>query len=239
MISEVFNEDNMIGMARYPDKFFDLAIVDPPYGIGEDGRKTQTRNNYVKQKNGTKLPLKPRGYKAAGWDNEPPSQHYFNELFRISVRVIIWGENHIEFIQKSMSSGRIIWDKVNGDSDFSDCEIAWTNCIASTRQLEYMWSGFIQAKSLSEGRRFIGDVSKIEKRIHPTHKPIDLYRWLLEHYAKPRDKILDTHMGSQSSRIAAWDMGFDYWGWELDKEYFDAGCKRFNDFKLQGKLFNE
>jgi site-specific DNA-methyltransferase (adenine-specific) len=238
MISEVFNEDCLVGMARYPDKYFELAIVDPPYGIGEDGRKTKSRcPGYVKQKNGSKLPMRAREYKSAGWDNESPSQEYFNELFRVSRKTIIWGENHMDFTQKKNSSGRIIWDKVNGDSDFSDCEIAWTDCIKSTRQIEYMWSGFIQGKSLSEGRTFIGNMNLIEKRLHPTQKPILLYKWLLTNYAKPGDKILDTHMGSQSSRIAAFNMGFDYYGWEIDKDYFDQGNKRFKELTKQIQLF--
>jgi site-specific DNA-methyltransferase (adenine-specific) len=237
-VSIVTQEDCMDLMSRYPDKYFELAIVDPPYGIGEDGRKTKSRcAGYVKQKNGTKLPMRARDYKSAGWDKKPPTQEYFNELFRVSKNQIIWGENHMDFHQKKTSSGRIVWDKVNGESDFSDCEIAWTNCIKSTRQIEYMWSGFIQGKSLKEGRTFIGNMKLIEERLHPTQKPILLYKWLLN-YAKEGDKILDTHLGSGSSRIAAYIMGFDFYACEIDKDYFDAQEKRFREQTAQQSLFN-
>lgn len=217
MISEVFNEDNLIGMARYPDKFFDLAIVDPPYGIGRDGYECGSKAN-EKWKNPRR-----KIYVKKCWDNEIPNEIYFNELYRISINQIVWGGNYfIEHLRSSM--GVIAWNKeVNGN--FSEFELAWTSFDCRARLFTWMWNGYRKQRP--------------EARSHPTQKPVDLYKWLLKNYAKPGDKILDTHMGSQSSRIAAWDMGFDYWGWELDKEYFDAGCKRFNDFKLQGKLFNE
>lgn len=223
-ISEVYNEDNMIGMARYPDKFFELAVVDPPYGIGEDGRNNHTRSKLARAKD----------YRAYNrYDNAIPSAKYFKELKRVSVNQIIWGGNY--FIQHlHATSCFIVWDKVNGGNDFADCELAWTSFKTAVRQVKYMWHGFMQGSDYSG--KMQGNKSLNEKRIHPNHKPIALYKWLLTNYAQPGNKILDTHMGSQSSRIAAYLMGFDYWGWEIDKEYFEAGNKRFKEQTAQLKL---
>jgi site-specific DNA-methyltransferase (adenine-specific) len=208
LISSVWNEDNMIGMARYPDKFFDLAIVDPPYGIGM-GKGIEVGK------------LKRNIHTSKDWDKCTPNKDYWVELFRVSKNQIIWGGNY--FIEHLKNTRCIIfWDKKNGGNFMSDGEIAWTSFSSSIRRFGY---------------NHIEEYNIGIDRIHPTQKPIKLYRWLLKNYAKPGDKILDTHMGSQSSRIAAWDMGFNYWGWELDKEYFDAGCKRFEDFRKQIKLF--
>lgn len=227
-ISEVFLTDNMEYMKTIPDKFFELAIVDPPYGMGEDGRKTKGREGFVLQKNGSKRFLEAKNYKIGLYDDKPPDQSYFDKLFRISQRQIICGENYMIFNQKQTSTGRIVWDKVNGESDQSDCEIMWTNCIQSVRLFVYMWAGFKKAKSRMEPRTMNGNMHAVEQRIHPNHKPIEFYKDLLENYAKAGDKIFDSHMGSQSSRIAAYQMGFDYYGCELDPDYFRDGCKRFD-----------
>jgi site-specific DNA-methyltransferase (adenine-specific) len=245
IISEATNEDCMVMMSRYPDKFFDLAIVDPPYGIKDDGRrhlgrifrKDGTQRISYDSRNGAVIKRKPQTYKLNGcYDNSQPTQQYFNELFRVANKIIIWGCNYIRFKQKDDSSGLIIWDKVNGETDQSDCEVAWTNVHTSVRQITYMWSGMLQGKSLSEGNVSQGDRAKCEKRIHPNHKPQALYKWLMANYAESGDKILDTHMGSQSSRIAAFNMGFDYWGTEIDKEYFEKGNQRFKEQTAQLKL---
>jgi site-specific DNA-methyltransferase (adenine-specific) len=205
----------MEAMKEFPDKYFELAIVDPPYGIGEHG---QRMNNSELWKN-----PKPIKYKKIDWDNQPPSKDYFKELCRVSKNQIIWGANHfIENIPNSNSSCWIVWDKKTS-GDFADCELAWSSFLTSVRLFEWLWSGFRKQKP--------------EDRIHPTQKPVALYKWLLTNYAKQGDKILDTHLGSGSSRIAAYDMGFDFWGYELDTEYFEAQEKRFNNFKMQGKLF--
>jgi len=208
-ISEVHNIDCMEYMRTLPDKFFELAIVDPPYGIGMDGNAGNSKK-----------------YKNKNWDNESPSGEYFFELIRVSKNQIIWGANHFINRIPYNSSCWIVWDKresVIPQRTFADGELAWTSFNSPIRFLRHYWDGFLQKQK--------------EDRIHPTQKPVALYKWLLTNYAKQGDKILDTHMGSQSSRIAAYDMGFDYYGCELDKDYFDAGNKRFEEFKLSQKLF--
>lgn len=230
-ISEVFNEDNMIGMARYPDKFFDLAIVDPEYGIGEDGKSNHSRNksfgsNSFGAKNTTRKIIQAKKYTPKSWDKEPPKLSYFNELLRVSKNQIIWGANHFISRMPFDSSCWIVWDKDNS-GDFADCELAWTSFETAVRKFKWRWNGMLQEK--------MGTTEK-EIRIHPTQKPAALYKWLLHNYAQPGNKILDTHMGSQSSRIAAYQMGFVYYGWEIDKEYFEAGNKRFKEQTAQMKL---
>ena len=202
----------MIGMARYPDGFFDLAIVDPPYGIGEDGRNNHTRSKLAKATD----------YRSASrYDNMIPEAAYFKELIRVSKNQIIWGGNYfIEYLKAS--SCFIVWDKNNGQNDFADCELAWTSFATAVRRFKYTWNGMLQENMRDK-----------EVRIHPNHKPIALYRWLLTTYGNGGGKILDTHMGSQSSRIAAYNMGFDYWGWEIDPDYFEVGNKRFKEQTAQ------
>ena len=204
-------------MQQFPDNYFELAIVDPPYGIGEDGSKNHTRGKLATAKN----------YKSfSGQDKEPPSYEYFIELKRVSQNQIIWGGNHfIENIPRTKSSCWIVWDKVNGNTDFADCELAYTSFKTAVRKFIFEWNGMLQQNMKDK-----------ENRIHPTQKPVKLYRWLLKNYAKPNDKILDTRLGSGSSRIAADMEGFDFYACELDKDYFNASQKRFNDYKLQTKL---
>ena len=209
MISNAFNMDCMEAMKEFPDKYFELAIVDPPYGIGA---------NKMTLGNGKK-----KIYRGINdWDKKIPSEDYYKELFRISKNQIIWGGNYMTEFLKPTSSW-LFWDKGTGDNDFADGELAWTSFDGALRKINKSW---------------IGSNAKDEcKRLHPTQKPIYLYSWCLTKYAKQGDKILDTHLGSGSSRIAAYDMGFDFWGYELDTEYFEAQEKRFNNFKMQGKLF--
>ena len=208
MISEVFNIDCMIGMAKYPDKYFDLAIVDPPYGIGAGSV------NFI---NGTSKTEK-LYYKVHDWDIIKPSQKYFDEIIRISKNQIVWGGNY--FTDKVfVSRGWVVWDKTIHGNSYSDCELAWTSF---DMPIKYYRKNIAQVNS--------------EGRIHPTQKPITLYQWLLKNYAKPEFKIIDTHLGSGSSRIACYDFGCDFTGFEIDKEYFDASVKRFENYKLQQKL---
>ena len=214
MSSIVYNEDCMAVMSRYPDKYFDLAVVDPPYGIGESKSNFESRGvSSEKWKR-----AKPKIYTKKEWDNEAPNAEYWQELFRVSKNQIVWGANH--FISKIPfdSSCWIVWDK-DTSGDYADCEIAWTSFKTSIRRIKLTWSGFRKCE--------------VVDRFHPTQKPVKLYDWVLNHYATPTDKILDTHLGSGSSRIAAYKGGFDFIGCELDKDYFEAQEKRFKEFKSQ------
>jgi len=200
-------------MQGVPDGFYDLAIVDPPYGIGEDGSRAKSRvtngKRWVNQK--------AKEYNGIGWDNDPMSFEYFIELKKSSKNQIIWGANHfIQNIPNANSSCWIIWYKKgqNPNSDFADCELAYTSFKTAVRHFDFAWTGF-------------GAVNAKEHRIHPTQKPVALYKWLLTNYAKPGDRILDTHGGSMSSAIACHDLGFDLDICELDPDYFKAGKERF------------
>ena len=212
---EITNEDNMELMARYPDNYFDLAIVDPPYGIGEDGLKNHSR---VKATN-------PKLYTPKNWDNESPKIEYFNELIRVSKNQIILGANH--FISKIPynSSCWIVWNKENS-GDFADCELAYTSFNTAVRMFSFRWNGMLQ-----------GDMKNKEIRIHPTQKPVALYKWLLDKYAKQGDKIIDTHLGSGSIAIACHDYDFELTACELDKEYYDKAIERIKNHVSQQKLF--
>jgi site-specific DNA-methyltransferase (adenine-specific) len=216
--SVVTHEDCMALMARYPDKYFDLAVVDPPYGIGESGSKNSTRVGGR---------AKARIYKDfAGNDKKIPELEYFQELFRVSKNQVIWGANYmVEYLPPSM--GWIFWDKDTWASDFSDGELAYTSFKKSLKRFKYTWAGFRQ-----------GPTNQcIEDRIHPTQKPVALYDWIFKNYAKEGDKILDTHLGSGSSRISAWKAGLDFTACELDADYFAAQEKRFKEFTAQMRLF--
>lgn len=235
MNSIVTNEDCMALMARTPDKFYDLAIVDPPYGIGEARGQNKSRSqNRVDPRNGKPINANGMKYSIKAWDAKTPDAVYFSELFRVSKNQIIWGANFfLDFLPSTPSM--IIWDKVNGENDFADVEIAWTNFKRAARLFSFMWAGMRQG-SPADGKIMQGNMAKRELRIHPTQKPVALYRWLLKNYAKAGDKILDTHLGSGSSRIAAHEMGFDFTGCELDKDYFEAQEKRFAKYLSQGVL---
>lgn len=196
--SQVFNMDCMEGMRQFPDKYFELAIVDPPYGIG-------VNNNIGRRAGGKKS-----NYKKAYWDNKAPSFEYFNEMFRVSKNQIVFGANH--FISKMPydSPCWILWDKkLSPEVSFAQYEMAWTSFASTAKKID-----------IAPDRA---------NSFHPTQKPIRLYERLLKNYAKQGDKILDTHLGSGSSRIAAYKMGFDFWGYELDKDYFEASEKRFKE----------
>ena len=213
-LSEVHLMDCLEGMRNTPDKAYDLAIVDPPYFDGP-----QKPGYYA----GTKQRTQVGNYKTLSESWEIPNAEYFHELARVSRNQIIWGINYFDI---AMPGGRIVWVKGESGSPFSMADIAYQSFYNRIDLFKYTWAGFWQEA---------GQIK--EDRIHPTQKPTALYRWLLKNYAKPGDKILDTHMGSQSSRIAAYDMGFDYTGYEIDPDYFAAGCKRFEDYKKQLKLF--
>lgn len=220
-----YNIDCMEYMRTLPDKAFDLAVVDPPYFSGPERRgyygsrtsKIGVHRDY---------PISPC------W--EVPGAELFEEIQRVSKHWIVWGCNYFGY---QFLPGRIVWDKVNQSSDFSDCEIAVTNCHDSVRLFRYMWNGMLQGKSVSDGHIMQGNKKLNEVRIHPTQKPVALYEWIYSRYAKPGDKILDTHLGSGSSRIAAYDAGLDFVGCEIDPDYFKAQEARFQAHAAQGNLF--
>ena len=205
-LNRLYNLDCMAAMAQIPDKYFQLAIIDPPYGIGESGKGNQRRSRLAKSKN----------YKPYyGGDKSAPPKEYFTELFRVSDNQIIFGANHFIDRIPFNSSCWIVWDKENGGNDFADCELAWTSFNTAVRKFRFKWQGMLQ-----------GDMQHKEIRIHPNQKSVKLYEWLLTHYAKPGDKILDTHVGSASSLIACYNLGFDFLGFEIDRFYFYKLNKR-------------
>ena len=232
-LSEVHNEDCMVGMARYPDKWFDLAHVDPPYGIGGD-RSFQRVTPSVDKRNGRPILTKPR--RVGNWDNARPTKEYFIELQRVSKNQVIWGGNYFADLLPAKSCW-IVWDKVNGGSDQADCELAWTSFNTAVRQLEYMWC-ITQGIGMDNGRTAQGNNALWEKKIHPTQKPITLYDWIYKNYLPQGGKVIDTHLGSGSNRIAANKAGnIDFVGFELDKDYYEAQEKRWKGFISQTRLF--
>ena len=226
-----YNMDCMQGMKEFPDKYFDLAIVDPPYGRKEHGGRN--RSGYVRQKNGSKIFVKDGQYENRKWDNEPPSEEYFNELMRVSKNQIIFGCNYFDY---PLIGGRIVWDKCNDGSDQSDAEIAYCSMNDRIDIFRYMWRGMFQGKSITEGTTQQGNKRLNEKRIHPTQKPIALYEWLLNRYAKPNDIILDTHVGSASSLIACYNTNHKFVGFELDEYYYKVSKQRLYTEMAQMRL---
>lgn len=210
-----FCADCMDVMRRYPDKYFDLAVVDPPYGIGESGKKNKSRGKLAKAQD---YP----GYE--GNDKCAPPPEYFTELRRVSKDQIIFGANHfISRIGGDIDSPCwLVWDKENGNSDFADCELAWCSFKTAVRIFRFRWHGMLQ-----------GNMRNKEIRIHPNQKPVALYNWIFQNYAKTGYKILDTHLGSGSSRIAAYEAGLDFVGCDIDKYYFGKQEKRFADYTAQ------
>lgn len=226
MISNVFNCDCMEYMRLLPDKHFDLAICDPPYFSGPEKRTFY----------GTKISrtgVHRTYHKSSKWI--VPSKEYFAELERICKFYVVFGCNYYDWIPSG--HGRIVWDKCNGKSSFSDCEIAATNLFSSVRLFRYMWNGMMQGKSIAEGHIMQGNKRLNEKRIHPTQKPVALYMWILQNYAKEGWHIFDSHLGSGSSRIAAYNLGYDFTACELDPYYFNAQQKRFNDLTHELDIF--
>lgn len=206
---QITNEDNMLLMARYPDNYFDLAIVDPPY---KNDFKIVANDKAAKVKKEYNL----------HYLNGQPDKTYFDELKRVSKNQIIWGVNYYPFY---FGPGRIVWDKDNTGL-YSDCELAYHSFSDVTRKFQLRWNGMIQH-----------DMKNKEIRIHPTQKPVALYKWLLEKYAKQGDKILDTHLGSGSIAIACHDYDFELTACELDKEYYEKSIQRIKNHVAQQKLF--
>ena len=210
------NQDCLEAMRQMTDNQFDLAIVDPPYGISIN-KQSQGKGGGVAKK---------IEYTKKDWDKSAPNKEYFNELIRISKNQIVWGANH--FISKLPydSPCWVVWDKDNGATDFADCELAWTSFKTSVRKLKWKWSGMLQQ-----------DMKNKEQRIHPTQKPVKLYEWLLDNYAEEGQTILDTHLGSGSIALACHNRGFDLTAFEIDKEYFEAAKKRLEIHQAQLTMF--
>ena len=210
-----YNMDCMEYMKTLPDKAFDLCICDPPYGIGLKGVlpiKNKSDSNTVFN---------------TEWDKSIPDKAYFEELMRVSKEQIIWGGNYF-LNHLGYCKAPIIWDKLNGDSLYADGEMAWTSkgLPKNLKIWKHQWCGAFK------------DSERGTEKIHPTQKPVALYEWLLTRYAKPGDKILDTHLGSGSSRIAAYNLGFDFVGCEIDEDYFKAQEERFQKHTAQIRLFD-
>lgn len=221
-----YNMDCMDGMKQFPDKYFDLAIVDPPYFSGPEKRGFYGRNI-------SPIGVKRTYKKMDKWN--VPEKKYFEELFRVSKNQIIWGCNYFE---QQFGAGRIIWDKCNDSTSFSDCEIAYCSMHDSVRIFRFMWNGMFQGKSIKEGTVQQGNKKMNEKRIHPTQKPVALYEWLLSRYAKPGDIILDTHVGSASSLIACHRSNHKFVGFELDEYYYKLSKERLDNEMAQMNIFD-
>ena len=210
---DLLHMDCMDHMRELEDNAFELAIVDPPYGIGENAFRSASRSKAAKTTDW--------GAFDKSWDRECPQEEYFTELQRVSVNQIIWGANHMMHRIAKPSPCWLVWDKDNSGC-FADCELAFASFKTAVRKFAFRWNGMIQQ-----------DMKNKEGRIHPTQKPVALYNWILKNYAKPGDRILDTHLGSGSSAIAAHYGGFDFVGIEIDADYYTAAVKRFHDETAQ------
>lgn len=211
----ITNEDCMELLKRTPDNFYDLSICDPPYGINADVKNSQ--NKVQTSKSATKS----KKYGSQLWDSEIPTDEYFDELKRVSKKQIIWGANYFGLV-----GGMIYWHKNVTMPTYSTGELAWVSWLNKLDFVNIAWHGMIQH-----------DMTNKETRIHPTQKPVALYKWILDKYAKQGDKILDTHLGSGSIAIACHDYGFELTACELDKEYFDKAMQRIKNHVGQTKLF--
>lgn len=215
-LNKIYNDDCMNILPLIPDKFFELAIVDVPYGIDEGGKKNASRSKLAVSKAYIDYD-----------DSNPPDMEYFNQLFRVSKNQIIFGANH--FISKIPydSSCWIIWDKENGNTDQADAELAWTSFDSAARLIKYRWQGMLQ-----------GNMKQKEKRIHPNQKPVHIYKWILKEFAKPNDKIIDTHSGSASLFIACLELGFQVTAIEKLQHYYNESILRIKEYQNQLDAFN-
>ena len=215
-----YNMDCMEGMKSFPDKFFDLAIVDPPYG-------GVTQGGYMNNKMGGGVAKNRNDYHLSLWQCGKPDKRYFDELTRVSKNQIIWGGNYYASLLTD-SQCWIVWDKEKPEGvSFADVELAWTSFNLASRMFRYAWNGMIQ-----------GDMKNKEYKIHPTQKPVALYKWLIGKFAKPKDIILDTHAGSASSLIACHETGHKYVGFEIDPDYYRMAKKRLDAAEAQMNIFD-
>ena len=213
---KITNEDNMELMARYEDNYFDLAIVDPPYGIDAD------KKNSVKKLQSKKSAVLSKDYGNQKWDSDIPTDDYFAELKRVSKKQIVWGANFF-----NLQGGMLYWHKQVTMPTYSQGELAWLSWLNKIDFVDIAWHGMIQH-----------DMKNKEQRIHPTQKPVKLYEWLLMNYANEGDKILDTHLGSGSIAIACHNLKFDLTACELDTEYYEAAMKRLKNHQQQLTIFD-
>lgn len=210
-----YNMDCMQGMKEFPDGYFDLAIVDPPYG-------GVTQGGYMTNQMGGGVARNRNDYHLSLWQCDRPSKDYFEELQRVSKNQIIWGGNYYASMLTD-SQCWVVWDKEKPEGiSFADVELAYTSFNLASRIFRFAWNGMIQ-----------GNMKNKEHKIHPTQKPVALYKWILTNYAKPGDKILDTHVGSASSLIACEEMGFDYVGFEIDETYYGQSKERLERHRQQ------
>lgn len=215
-----YNDDCMKYLPEFPDDYFDLAIVDPPYG-------GVTKGGYMRNSITGGVAAHP-DYHNSLWSQEKPSQEYFDQLFRVSKNQIIWGGNYFTTLIKKDSQCWIVWDKEKAEGlTWADAELAWTSFDVATKMFRFMWSGMLQ-----------GNMKNKELKIHPTQKPVNLYLWLLQKFAKPGDLILDTHVGSASSLVACEKAGFKYIGFEIDQTYYEMAKRRLDAEKGQLKLWD-
>lgn len=236
---ELINGNCMDILPSIPDNYFDLAICDPPYGIGAS--KPTIKSGFVKQKHGSSLYVPSTDYTIKDWDKSIPSEKYFEELERVSKHQIIFGINYYVRL-RDFGVGRIVWNKMNGRNDQFGCEIAYCSLNKRTDIVNYLWSGMMQGKvaseNVSEAIIQISDKRKNEKRYHPTQKPVKLYEWLLSKYCKSGYKILDTHLGAGSICLAVDNMvGLEMLGIELDPEYYKVAKHRLINHQSQLRLF--
>ena len=223
-LNRIILADCMDIMRDIPDKYFELAIVDPPYGNKTSNYSTFGNPNIIAKNSFLKNLVKPSEYKISEWDNKAPDNNYFIELKRISKNQIIWGVNYYEIY--GLTGGRLFWDK-EGTGNYSRGELAYLSFVHHIEYFKFKWCGMLQEN--------MGKLKEI--RIHPTQKPVALYRWLLQNYAKPGDKIIDTHSGSGSCAIACFLERFEFLAIEKDADYHAASVKRLDGIRAQGRLF--
>ena len=221
---EIFNSDCMEGLKEFKDNQFDLAIVDPPYGIGVSNHDTFGHKTIVAKNSFLKKAIKPKLYKKSEWDNKTPNKYYFMRLNDVSEKQVIWGINYFNNVGLN-NGGRLFWDKF-GPGNYSRGELAYLSFVNRVEYYQFRWCGMVKQNNGDNDNRF-----------HPTQKPVALYKWLLKNYAKEGNTILDTHLGSGSIAIACYDMGFSLTGFEIDTDYYEASYKRFKNHIAQLQLF--
>lgn len=213
-LNKIYNIDAFDGLKQLGDKSVDLILTDPPYGIGETNQKNASRKKLAK----------PTDFSSYQWDEQRLPGSYFREMLRISKEQVIFGGNYYtDYLNPS--SCWIVWDKDNGDNDFADCELAWTSFKGAVRKFKWRWAGMLQEK-----------MNWKEKRVHPTQKPLELFRWILKKYTKEGDLVLDPFMGSGTTAVACKQLNRRFIGFETDKNYVDVANKRLSQNTLLGVL---